>query len=420
MPFLKLKHILMPLLLVSFLSTGITFMQPTFWLDARWPILAIMGLYVLSTKTRTSLPGPAFVALITYSSWCVATALWSEQPGLSILKSGLMFLVAMIGVRAGYLWQAQHDSTSTLAFLFPCLVLSLMSSLGGGESTSSLNALVGSTHGSNFLGTSVAIAVPLSLWSFERAVGRARLIWAGVLVFQVIVLYQSISRGAYLISLSAITGWVISRSVGRSIGVALAIVWVSVLLLIASPQTVDALIQRNFSKTTLASGSVLDSRQKNWDESYDAAVVGAWAGVGYGVSTGMVPAGGLSLRMGGYGREKGNSQLAIVEETGVVGLVFYLLLLLSLLQPILRAFMSTTGPQKTMLGLVSGALVGMVLQSIVESWWVGPGSLEFCYFWVIAGVGLGLARPTAAAAARVPSRSRAMRSAQLRTGFRRA
>jgi O-antigen ligase len=93
----------------------------------------------------------------------------------------------------------------------------------------------------------------------------------------------------------------------------------------------------------------------------------------------------------GYGREKGNSQLAIVEETGLVGLAFYLVLVFALISRVYGGFAMAKNPRaKVALGLAFGAVVGMLFQSVFEAWWVAPGAPESVAFWALTGVSLGL------------------------------
>jgi hypothetical protein len=88
--------------------------------------------------------------------------------------------------------------------------------------------------------------------------------------------------------------------------------------------------------------------------------------------------------------------LAIVEETGIVGLGLYSVLLFALFVPLVRAHLREKNPDvKVVLGIVVGALAGLTVMSVFEAWWVAPGSAESAYFWSLAGVGLGLTRSLA-------------------------
>jgi hypothetical protein len=39
-----------------------------------------------------------------------------------------------------------------------------------------------------------------------------------------------------------------------------------------------------------------------------------------------------------------------------------------------------------------GAIVGMLIQSVFEAWWVAPGAPEFAYLFSILGVATGLSQ----------------------------
>jgi hypothetical protein len=119
--------------------------------------------------------------------------------------------------------------------------------------------------------------------------------------------------------------------------------------------------------------------------------LGGLVGGGYGVSIGdhKVFAGGLTAI--GYGREKGNTQMAIVEEVGLVGFAIYLVIHILLLYRLQSTASSwPSGPHKQVLSLVTGVLMGMMVHSVFEAWWVAPGSPEYVYFWTMAGVAIGL------------------------------
>src|SRR5262249_43946651 len=137
---------------------------------------------------------------------------------------------------------------------------------------------------------------------------------------------------------------------------------------------------------------ILFSRRSVWQKSYENAEEGGLFGAGYGVTVGDTAfEGGLTAF--GYGREKGNAQLAIVEETGLVGLGFYLILLLTLFTRLVGAHMREKNSDiKVALGIVTGALAGFTMMSVFEAWWVAPGSPESAYFWSLAGVALCLAQ----------------------------
>ena len=104
--------------------------------------------------------------------------------------------------------------------------------------------------------------------------------------------------------------------------------WVA--LSIAVPAIQSSLYERLIVKGNVETGDVLHTRREVWSELYELAKRGGMVGAGYGVSIGSGDfAGGFTVV--GYGREKGNSQLAVWEETGIVGLILYALILTTIL-----------------------------------------------------------------------------------------
>jgi O-antigen ligase len=164
------------------------------------------------------------------------------------------------------------------------------------------------------------------------------------------------------------------------------------LTVFVAPELTEPFVHRNVYKYTDEDQGVFYTRDQPWEDSYNAATEGAWIGLGYGVSAGEYNF-DVGLSAVGYGREKGNSQLAIVEETGIVGLILYVALLFALFPELVGAFRACRiAEHRMMMGLLIGTLSGMVLQSVFEAWWVAPGAPEFAYFWAIAGAALGAAR----------------------------
>jgi O-antigen ligase len=254
----------------------------------------------------------------------------------------------------------------------------------------------GATINPNFLGAIAAMSLPLLVWGFyrNRTDRRARLLWLVLLAAFLVVLYLTSSRAAYLIAFGIGLGVLATVGIPRRIFAVSAIGWAALLIVLIAPEAARGWIERNIYKQQMnADTSVFNSRSRVWQDSYEAAEMGGWAGLGYGISANADPQTfSTSFTTGNYGREKGNSQLAIVEETGLTGLGLYLLLLVALFWPLISTMREPAGDSRVLLGLVTGTLAGMLGQSLLEGWWVAPGSPEFIYFWTIAGAAMGIAR----------------------------
>jgi O-antigen ligase len=135
-------------------------------------------------------------------------------------------------------------------------------------------------------------------------------------------------------------------------------------------------------------GDVFFSRRESLEATWAMARERPWFGHGFGVAGDTMPGqawgGGFTTPIG-FGREKTNSYLGLVEEVGVVGT---LPLLLGLGYGVYRA-----GRRIRSIGWsdpIGMALLACVLSGLVhvngEAWLTSAGSLEAFWFWWTAGV----------------------------------
>ena len=141
--------------------------------------------------------------------------------------------------------------------------------------------------------------------------------------------------------------------------------------------------------------AILFSREVIWQESYELAMRGGLVGGGYGVTIGEAFQGdiGTTISSGQYGREQGNTQLAILEQTGVIGFALYLILIASIGGALVSGLRcARVEADRVAIGLMGGMLFGMLVMSVFEAWWVAPGSVESATFWMLLGALLGTIR----------------------------
>jgi O-antigen ligase len=215
------------------------------------------------------------------------------------------------------------------------------------------------------------------------------------LTLAAILLARTYSRAAILSAGMLGIGFCLSLKLGKT-GFVLVLMAAALLFVGAiSSAVLDTTYRDYILKGSNQEQGIFFSRGEVWRISYENAQQGGWFGAGYGITVGETNFQGGATAVG-YGREKGNTQLAIVEETGIVGLVLYFILLLALFMPLLRAHLREKNPDiKVVLGIVTGALAGLTVMSVFEAWWVAPGSAESAYFWSLAGIGLGLTQSLA-------------------------
>ncbi|MFO1316193.1 MAG: O-antigen ligase family protein [Burkholderiales bacterium] len=387
-----------PVAVLAFVAPAVAYVNVLFTTTTRWVVAGVLLLALIATgRAFAILRHDVGSALLAYVAWCVLTSAWSDVPELTLMKSGALALVGVGMFAGGQLWASRRGWDQSLDFLSPVLALALFAGVFGQsaiESSSELLVLYeGLTGNPNMLGSLMNMAIPLLLWQcYSNRTSRGRLVlWLGLLGIIVGVLLLSVSRSSILAAL--VTCVVFLSVVGiRRIAIAYALATVVAAgTLFAAPDVYDTLAQRYILKVRPGTEPELfGSRQEVWEESYELAVQGGLVGGGYGVTIGETAfRGGLTAV--GYGREKGNSQLAIMEETGVVGLLLYLIFLAVLFRK--AAWPMRQAPDrdmKVMGALVFGALAGQTVQSLFEAWWVAPGSPEAAYFWAMSGVAVGL------------------------------
>lgn len=397
----KLKDSLLPLLILAFVGLAVTFLNPVFNTTTRWTILGAVFAYLL---LKGSLWGSfrTHFGLLTliFALWILATSIWSEVPVLSGMKAVAFLVIAFTCMAAGRMWVRQHPPEAALNFLFPLTIVALLAGVLGHYSgqavvesgpTTMYQGLVG---GPNMFGSMLAMCFPFLLWqTYSRWRNtRQRAIWLTLGGMALYYLLAASSRGAFLVVLFTMLGLFLSLGASRKLHLSIMVVGLSLGGLLVVPGKFEQLQHQYIYKHDSKEQGVLYTRSETWRESYEQAKKGGWIGGGYGVTIGEKKfAGGISTA--GYGREKGNSQLAIVEETGLIGLVIYLISICILFARLGKKVLRwPRGADKTLLGIVTGVLFGMVMQSVFEAWWVAPASPESVYFWALIGVALGLAR----------------------------
>jgi hypothetical protein len=394
----EFRELFFPLVLATFAAGGLESLGGVV-LAARWGLAASLAIYLLFTsrslKTINSL---LLASLLVYVFWCICTYAWSEVPQLTLFKVIALAIVGPAMLLAGYDWAQRHDLAQIPKFMWMFLALALFAGVsnpaGFEEFGTGRQVYKGATGNPNAMGVLAAVATVPAFWYLYqyKVLKRSILAWKVAIVSLLIPLYLTNSRAGLLLFAFIFGAYLVahglSRNAGRIVLGLMALLAVAILL----PQARDAFIQRNIYKETQVSTGIFYSRADNWRDSYNAAFKGGWLGVGYGVSADM-NAFKVDVNAIGYGREKGNSQLAVIEETGVVGFLFYAGFLILVFQGLFSAFLQSGNlDAKVLLGLLIGASVGLTVQSTIEAWWGSPGSVEFALFWSVTGVALGLAK----------------------------
>ena len=178
-------------------------------------------------------------------------------------------------------------------------------------------------------------------------------------------------------------------------------------------------LNKAFNKIVLKDfNTVLESRTYLWEPSVKAAKIGGLVGLGYGISEPniLVPGTGSHYESERYIREKGNSLLALIEETGIIGLILFLLpvgyiiLKSNKLQTrfyerrtlnieqspvpdsaiehnqLLKKSFNHSIIQSFNHSLLLSTFAAFLLHSQFEAWMVGVGSVQLPLFFILIGL----------------------------------
>lgn len=387
------------LLLIGFAGPAIKYVNVLFTTSLRWAILGLVFLVVVRQPVLKSLMLNRFMfSSLAFAVWAMATSFWSEVPALSLMKSSALLLVIVAGAGAGYLSVRRQPLDGALNALAPLTFLMLVTGLLGPsgfrdpQAPEMLTLYQGLTGNANMFGVLCAMAIPYPVWRYFSGHFDPYRKWWGIFVLVLFGLVMlSNSRAAIATTLFVLLGAYGMRSLGRSVTTLIVILLGIGSLMWFFPATYSDLELRYFYKGE-RTGGVLISREDVWDISYSQALKGGIIGGGYGVTIGDPAPVEINLSSAGYGREKGNSQLGIVEETGLIGIALYAASLVYLFATLWRAYRYCPSEKiKVMLGIVIGGMAGFTFQSVFEAWFNAPGSPECMYYWVLAGIAIGLA-----------------------------
>lgn len=414
---LKLREAVFPVALLAFVAAGVRYWNVIFNDEIRWLFLVVlMFSVVIRGQSLLAFRGKVGLLLGTYLIWCMCTIAWSEVPELSLLKGLALVMTVTAFAGAGHAWTLYSRGDAPLGFLLPIVLVALSAGLfdrGAATQMGTVEIYQGLTGNPNHLGAIVAMGFPYGVWqAYTNKSNRVRYFLSlGIVVALLGMLWLSGSRASMLCVLLIFTGFMTALNPLRRM---MTLCLIGVLVggaAIAVPAIQASMYERWVVKGN-EEGGMLFTRQQVWEESYELAKQGGAFGGGFGVTIGSPNEFSLSklgLRSVGYGREQGNTQLAVWEQTGMVGLVLYAALILGIVLELGLSLRKIRDRQsKVELGLLFGTVLGFLAQSVFEAWWVAPGSAESALFWAVLGAAYGTMRRTS-------SRQQHLRYARRRT-----
>jgi len=349
------------------------------------------------------------VLMLAVTVWYISSALWSDYPGVSLQRGFYFGLLATGCIFGGYLWMKDSDK-SIFDYLLPAniiiIVLSIFSlisnipddSWSGGHG----KGFMGFFGHQNLLGSLILFTIPAVFYKLWRPVNSDQtsvyskenkvrsLLTTNFLLFTTyyllltanfLTLALTYSRASWLSLTAGILIFLILIKNWKILIISFSLLTFFVFLVFTIPS-----LNKTFSKIILKDfNTVLESRIYLWEPSVKAAKIGGLIGLGYGISEPdiLVPGTGSHYEGERYVREKGNSTLALIEETGIVGLILFVIPLFYIL---LKLFTNHYSPLTIDHSLLTSTLAAFLLHSQFEAWMVGVGSVQLPLFLILLGL----------------------------------
>ncbi|HWR34489.1 MAG TPA: hypothetical protein VN622_01305 [Clostridia bacterium] len=342
---------------------------------------------VMTVRLRTSVPRSVLAAMYIFATWAFVTSFWSENTELTVLKWAVVMTLWMAVFVGGFLvGRIDRNPFHLLGFILVPVVLSSVVSLGRGDGYSG-GFFRGYSGNSNTLGAVIAFTFPwlvFELRSCWRILAR-RTAFLMMSLAAMVIIVESRSRASLaalvIISCSSLQ----ALNLGRK---AVAIYVFLALLLGVYVVKPGVLLQTFYGDIVLKrSESAMNSRAGQMKTSYEKAKEGGVLGAGFGVSIGASQYWHLE-NFSNYSREKGNSVLAVVEETGLIGGVLYILLLGTAFGYIRTYGRNAQGEHLFVYLLSLGFFAGALFNSMFEAWILSSGP-DTVVFWAVVGMSCG-------------------------------
>ena len=345
--------------------------------------------------------------------WFLITALWSPFPGMTVKRSLYFILISLGSVFAGMLGRRIKEETKKPSSIFPgfllpaniiVILLCFFSLITGIPSDSwtlgNARGFAGFFSHQNLLASILLFTMPgvwlLVVRKWEVGKTKVEIIKNKVKYFQLIACCLLLIANLFILILTYSRATLFSLAAGVIVYLVLTKNWKIILygflLLLASgiltlsipPLKTEAkkLVYKDFP-------TFLFTRQWLWEPSYQAALKGGLTGFGYGISDPSIilPEGTGSHYDGNvYEREKGNTVLALTEETGLIGLIlFFLPIIFTIKIGCMNAWVHAK-MQSYSHAIILSAIIAFILHSQFEAWMVGVGSVQLPLFFVYIGL----------------------------------
>jgi O-antigen ligase len=329
-----------------------------------------------------------------FAGWALLTAVWSYNPEVSLQRGIYLLFIISAGIFSGSLW---YKKFFNLNFLLPvnlvAVILSFLSLISGFPSGNWLLIDVLAFRGfmthPNTLASLIMFSFFPVLVLLFRIIGNKNensnadfgmlkiILLIFIVIINLLLLAVTFSRAAVLSVLLFVNLVMLTYHIKYLIltyFVLLLLVLISLFLL---PDIPKYIYKQYIVKGT---DSIMASRYKLIEDSYLAAKNGGIKGLGYGVSDSTIKNPVYSNPGTGV-REKGNSFLALIEETGWIGLFLFIFPVIYPVYYGVRKKIKFTQEIMTILFI----LISLFVHAQFEGWLTGVAFFSLLYYFLFFG-----------------------------------
>lgn len=385
------RRAFLPVVLLAFLFAGVDLPVGSFWVGARWFFLAVgaaVGCFIMLKERGHHFRLFHGLAILAVVAALVSSAM-SHYPGFAVLKATSLVLLFVYAGTGARLAAAGREGQFATGLLLGCEIF---------VAAMALFYLLGieAMGNPNSLGAIMSVfAAPILLWGTlidnTPIVHHRRMLLFGLSMY--LTLYSR-SRAGLLASFLSCSLLCLALRKYRLLanGIVIAVIIVTAAAIFnpdAFWATVSSTKESVIYKDKDSALGVFASRQTPWQHAMHSIHQHLWFGSGFGTTDNGVDASAYLSRfstMEGVTSENGSSYLAIVSWVGVVGVLPFALVLLSLVTSILRTcfwMLNTETPYHLAVPLSMVVFSGLVHAGF-EDWLFAPGYYLCIFFWCMA------------------------------------
>jgi hypothetical protein len=328
-----------------------------------------------------------------FGLWAMSTSLWSTYPRESLIRSIVFIVSSWSLIIGGFCW-VKFFTANDFGFLLPLNISLLLASLLSLMFKIPADYWSGYGYGlksfwghQNILASMIVFTIPGILFLPLKNKRNKVLITAILLCLNIYILLMTHSRTSLAVLLICILVFILLSKYYKILGILILITIVTAIFYYGNKDFQSKLNSYLF-KTEV---SILDRKKPIITATYDAAGIGGWKGLGFGVSDNTVISNlqvNIHYHFEGVRlvREKGVSVLALIEETGWVGLTIFLFFVA---YGFYLSIITFRNNGDHVAALMICLLFGMFLHAQLEGWWPGIGSVQFPLFMAVAGITIG-------------------------------